>query len=71
MLPFLGKTNHKRTLFLAVLATVCFVVAAIRMFEVEPAELLEFFLAAVVCLLIIIVAAFLMSLLVRTLRRYF
>ena len=53
----LFKTSHKRTVFLALLATVTFVGAAILIFDVDKSVMLEFFIVSVVGLVIIILAA--------------
>lgn len=51
------KNRYFRTIFLALFATVTFVVSAIVIFEVEPSVMWEFFLASVLGLGILIVAS--------------
>ena len=63
--------RHLRTIILAVLATVAFVAAAILSFDVQPQELLTFFLASVLLLVIVIALAFCATLFWRGLRRWF
>lgn len=52
------RHRHFRTIFLAVLATVCFVVAAIWQFDVSPWFLLQAMLVCIAVLLVIIFFAF-------------
>lgn len=65
------KTSHKRTLFLAILATVTFVASAIYMFDVDKGDLLEFFVISVVGLFILIIAALALSGLIVLFKRIF
>lgn len=64
------RSKHGRTIFLAILATAVFVVAAIKSFDVEPMLLLSLFAICIVGVLIIIVAALLVSLLPVLYRKY-
>ncbi|MGK0440447.1 MAG: hypothetical protein ACJA0N_000236 [Pseudohongiellaceae bacterium] len=65
------KAGHKRTLFLAILATVTFVGSAIFMFDVEKQELLKFFVISIVALVVVIIAALVLSGVIVLLRRLF
>lgn len=51
------KRGHSRTIVLAMAAAACFVYAAIRLFDVEPAVMWEFFVGSVLGLTVIILLA--------------
>ncbi|WP_339668329.1 hypothetical protein [Dasania marina] len=65
------KSGHKRTMFLAILATLTFVGAAIFMFDVDKKELLEFFVVSVFGLGIVILAALGLTAIRILIRRFF
>ena len=67
----LYKSSHSRTIFLAVLATLTFVGAAIFMFDVEPGVMLSFFLVSLLGLGIVIGAALVFTGLRLLIKRFF
>ena len=64
------KTRHARTIFLAIVATMTFVGAAIMVFDVEPGLMLRYFLASVFGLMLIVAAAALAVAAVKLVRRW-
>ena len=63
------KNRHFRTLLLAVLATVTFVGGAILSFDVDPKELLEFFLLSLLMVGVMALAATLLVALLRAINK--
>lgn len=57
-----------RTPMLAVIATLCFVYAAIFVFHVDPAEIGAYFLWSVFGLLILVITAFIVVFAVKTIK---
>jgi hypothetical protein len=65
----LGK-NSKRTIILAISATITFVWSGIRYFDIPPATMIDFFISSVAVLAVCICVAFVLVFLLRMIKRH-
>ncbi|WP_148059342.1 hypothetical protein [Sinobacterium caligoides] len=65
------KRRHLRTVFLAIVAAITFVWAAISVWDVEPEEMLEFFTMSLLLVVILMLLAALLVGIKSVFRRFF